>query len=322
MSGPRVTACICTHNRPDYVATCLAGLVAQTCSPDRFAILVVDSAGSEASAARLRSMVAAVPNARLVRLEDPGISAARNAGARQCGSYIAYIDDDAIADPSWIDSIEAVVDQAIARTGQPPAVIGGRVLPIWEQPLPAWWPSSLRGVLSIIEHVGEGEFRSSSLPATLEPYGVNMIVHVPALLAAGGFAEDLGRVGDRLLSDEDVELAWRLQDRGLSARYDSRVLVHHQIQAARMNVPWLLRRMALQGLSTAMTRARLGRRSSVWRAAPRRALVATLTWPAQWLVSQDGSRLIGARWRHAYAIGFLRGVREARRIRLALARVS
>ena len=43
-----------------------------------------------------------------------------------------------------------------------------------------------------------------------------------------------GRIGKALLSDEEVQLAWRLQAAGFSARYDSRIVVQHQIQAARL----------------------------------------------------------------------------------------
>jgi len=34
----------------------------------------------------------------------------------------------------------------------------------------------------------------------------------------------IGRIGEALLSDEEVQLAWRLQDAGLSVRYDSGIV--------------------------------------------------------------------------------------------------
>ena len=76
-----VTVCICTHDRPDYVRTCLDGLRRQTLSPDKFDILVVDSASTGNVPAQLASMVAEIDNARLLRVEQVGISIARNAGA-------------------------------------------------------------------------------------------------------------------------------------------------------------------------------------------------------------------------------------------------
>jgi glucosyl-dolichyl phosphate glucuronosyltransferase len=222
--------CICTHDRAGYVGDCLEGLAGQTVARDRFNILLIDSASSPGAAAEL-TRLADRHGARLIRLTQPGVSLARNAGAWAARTgYIAYIDDDAIPAPDWIASIL----EALAQPGRRPAVIGGRILPKWEAPLPHWWPASLRGVLSIIEHEGAGEYRSPEVPPGLEPYAANMVVHVLSLLAIGGFKGAVGRHGKSLLSDEEVQLAWALQDAGYPARYDSRITVYHQIQARRL----------------------------------------------------------------------------------------
>ena len=240
-----ITVCVCTHDRPGYLRDCLEGLRRQAVGSDRFDILVVDSASTGGVPAQIAHLVAEIPNARLLRVERPGISLARNAGAEAArDGYIAYIDDDAIAAPDWVECIQA----AIADSGPPPALIGGRILPRWEAPLPAWWPPGLRGTLSIIEFEGHGEYRTAALPPGMEPYGANLVVHVPTLLAIGGFGRNAGRIGQALLSDEEVQLAWRLQAAGHSARYDSRLVVQHQIQAARLCPRWLLSRLYWQGV--------------------------------------------------------------------------
>jgi GT2 family glycosyltransferase len=227
---------------------------------------------------------------------------ARNAGAWAARTpFIAYIDDDAVPAADWVESILA----AIAQPGRPPALIGGRILPRWEAPLPAWWPASLRGVLSIIEHEGRGEYRTASVPKNLEPYAANVVVHVLSLLAAGGFGGAVGRYGQSLLSDEEVQLAWMLQDAGYSVRYDSRIVVYHQIQARRLRPEWLLSRLYWQGASTVLTRRLLQRPEAVWRELPRRLLVGFLLAPAC-LIPRRSTLLLAARWRVAYAAGFVR----------------
>ncbi len=194
---------------------------------------------------------------------------------------------------------------AILQPGRRPALIGGRILPKWEAPLPAWWPASLIGVLSIIEHEGRGEYRTAAIPQGLEPYGANMVVHVLSLLAAGGFGGAIGRFGQSLLSDEEVQLAWMLQDAGYSVRYDSRITVYHQIQALRMKPEWLLSRLYWQGASTVLTRRLLQQADAVWRELPRRLLVACLLAPAG-LIPRRSTFLLSARWRLAYAYGFIK----------------
>lgn len=298
-----LTVCICTRDRPRYLRDCLDGLRLQTIAEDRFAILIVDSASSEPARSELRELVRHYSNARLMRIDEPGVSAARNAGARAASTdYIAYIDDDAIPSETWV---EAILDAITERGRDRPALLGGRILPKWEALLPAWWPPTLRGLLSIIEHEGTGEYRTNEVPPALEPYGCNMIVHVRSLLDAGGFGSAIGRIAGVLLSDEDIQLAWRLQDEGCSVRYDSNIVVFHQIQAKRLNPEWLLSRLYWQGASTVLSRRMLHDGGAVWRELPRRLLAAILFAPAA-LLPKTSTELLALRWRQAYSAGFVR----------------
>jgi glucosyl-dolichyl phosphate glucuronosyltransferase len=128
---------------------------------------------------------------------------------------------------------------------------------------------------------------------------------VPTLLAMGGFGRHSGRVGKAPLSDEEVQLAWRLQAAGHSARYDSRIVVQHQIQAERLTPHWLLSRLYWQGVSTVLTRRLLGQSGTVWRELPRRIAVAVLLAPFG-LLPRRSTCLVPCRWRLAYALGFVR----------------
>ena len=296
-----LSVCVCTHDRLDYVHQCLDGLARQTVGPAGFGIILVDSASTGDTPYRLAKLAASLPNCRLVRLERSGVSQARNAGAAACETpYLAYIDDDAIPASDWVERILA----ALATPGPAPVVLGGRILPRWETPLPRWWPASLRGVLSIIETEGQGEYRHPPLPPGLAPYGANLVVHVASLREIGGFPDAIGRCGRTLLSDEDVQVAWRLQEAGGTARYDSRIVVHHQIQPARLTPRWLLSRLYWQGVSTVITRRLLRHSEAVWTELPRRLAVALLCAPAG-LVPATSCRLLPARWRLAYAAGFV-----------------
>ncbi len=303
MPGPELSVCICTHNRPEDVRLCLDSLRMQTLPAERWEILVIDSASAPAQAAALARLVTGYGAARLIRLEVPGLSLARNAGAAAARApWIAYLDDDAVPTPDWA----ALALAALANSGPTPALLGGRVLPVWEMPLPAWWPTRLRGVLSIVEAPGAGEYFSAGLFPGLEPCGANLIVDVAALRATGGFCPAIGRRGAMLLSDEEVHLARRLQAAGHPARYDARLVVHHRIAATRLTPGWLLARLHWQGVSAVLTRRLLGDGGAVWRELPRRLAVAAICAPAV-LIPRSSTRLLAWRWRLAYALGYIRG---------------
>lgn len=295
LAAPTVAAVICTHARPDYLAACLAGLAAQQgARPD---IIVVDSASPPPAAARIAALAESA-GALLIRTDRAGLSHARNLGlAASRASWTAFLDDDAVPAPDWA----ARLLQAIAALPADGAAIGGRILPHWEGPLPVWWPAALRGVLTIVEWEGRGE-EGRDLPAGVAVYGANMAFATAELSAIGGFPEELGRVGARLLSGEEVEVLERLRARGLRVFYDGRVTVRHSIQAERLKPSWLLSRLHWQGATDALRDRRHGHARRAPGAAAKLMLQAPLLlWP------QHSSSLLRARCGAAYNLGYLRG---------------
>jgi glycosyltransferase involved in cell wall biosynthesis len=296
--SPVVSVVLCTHDRAGYLGACLAGLAAQQNAPAH-EVLVVDSASPLAGAARIASLAQRF-DARLLVLDKPGLSRARNAGLMAAqGRLVAFIDDDAVAAPDWL---AAMVKAALPGT----VALGGRITPHYEAPLPAWWPPGPVAALTVIEHDRAGQV-GHDLPRGVEPYGANMAFDTAALRAIGGFPEGLGRVGTRLLSGEESLVLRRLAASGGAIRYDPAVAVRHSIQANRLTPGWLVERLYWQGVSEVVLRRLLGNGASAWRAAPRRAAVALALLPLR-LLPKASPLLIDWRWRQAYAQGFLRGL--------------
>ncbi|SFR90934.1 Glycosyltransferase, GT2 family [Microbacterium sp. cf046] len=121
---PRSAAVIvATYRRPDYVRECLDHLALQTVAPDR--IIVVDASPDDLT----RAVVAEYPHVEY-RRNDMG--AGTLASSRAIGvqgvteDVIAFIDDDAYAEPQWLEELLAAYDLADvgavggrARNGQP-----------------------------------------------------------------------------------------------------------------------------------------------------------------------------------------------------------
>lgn len=294
--GPALSVVLCTHGRPDYLRACLAGLAGQ--SRREFEVVVVDSASPPAEAAAVADL-AAEAGARLLRIDEAGLSRARNLGlAEAAGDWVAFIDDDAVPEPGWA---AALLDRIDALPGSA-AALGGRIVPAWEEPLPGWWPPSLRGVLTIVEWEGFGEV-GADLPKNIEIYGANMAFAAAPLRDVGGFEEALGRVGDRLLSGEEVEVVSALRARGYRAFYEGAAAVRHSIQRDRLRPGWLLSRLLWQGATDALRdrAGKNGRRRLLGAAARLLVQAPLLLWPA------TSSALLRARCGAAYNLGYLRG---------------
>jgi GT2 family glycosyltransferase len=295
-AAPALAAVVCTHARPDYLAACLDGLAGQQGAAP--ALFVVDSASPPGAAEEI-ARLAARAGASLIRAERPGLSHARNLGLAAAGSdWTAFLDDDAVPAPDWASRMQ----QAIAALPAAGAALGGRILPHWEGPLPGWWPPTLRGVLTIVEWEGRGE-EGRDLPDGVAVYGANMAFRTAALQAVGGFPEELGRVGHRLLSGEEVEVLDRLRARGQRVFYDGRVTVQHSIQRERLRPDWLLSRLHWQGATDALRDRRHGLPRRLPGAAAKLLLQAPLLlWPPH------SPTLLRARCGAAYNLGYLRGV--------------
>jgi glycosyltransferase involved in cell wall biosynthesis len=218
-------------------------LRAQTLPPHEV-VLVIDHAPE-----LLEEVRRLWPDLKIVaNREKQGLSGARNTGvAEASGEVVAFLDDDAVPEPGWA----AALLSRIALLPERAAALGGRILPSWEEPLPGWWPPSLRGVLTIIEWEGFGEV-GVDLPDDIEIYGANMAFAAGPLGEVGGFPEALGRVGDRLLSGEEVEVVAGLRARGYRAFYEGAAAVRHSIQRDRLRPGWLLSRLLWQGATDAL----------------------------------------------------------------------
>ena len=114
--GPLATVAICTRDRAHLLSATLDSLLRQTYRNKE--ILVVDNAPSDDAAEQL--VRGRYPGVRYVREDRPGLDWARNrAIAEARGEFLAYIDDDAIADQAWLAALMAAFDtpQVMCVTG-------------------------------------------------------------------------------------------------------------------------------------------------------------------------------------------------------------
>jgi cellulose synthase/poly-beta-1,6-N-acetylglucosamine synthase-like glycosyltransferase len=124
-SSQRLPSCsvvVCTRDRPVALDRCLEA-VSRLAYP-QVRVLVVDSAPKDNRALE----VARRWGASYVAVPVPGLSRARNRGARECDTEIvAYLDDDAVPEPKWLS--------ALAEEFKDPRVMAvtGRTLPLGEE---------------------------------------------------------------------------------------------------------------------------------------------------------------------------------------------
>jgi len=208
-------------------------------SPPVEVVVVVDH-----NAGLLDRVRAARPNVLTVQSREPqGLSGARNAGiAATRGEIVAFLDDDAVAEPDWLERIAApYADENVAG-------VGGAILAAWRQGRPRWFPEEFDWV------VGCTYRGLPTRPTALRNLiGANMSFRRSALEAAGGFAAEMGRTGSYPLGNDDTEFCIRAR-RALPGRvllYEPRARVRHTVPAARASWSYFRTRCFAEGLAKA-----------------------------------------------------------------------
>ncbi len=240
---------VCTRNRVDVLADCLASLARQEAPPDGFEVIAIDNGSTDGTAAYLRRWVAADPTRHRAIFEaELGLSGSRNRGVEAAhGEVVLFLDDDALADEGWVAShLSRYRDDAEI------GAVGGPVVLCWPVGRPSWLGPELEHWFSALDLGTE----AGPFPPPHGPYGANMSARRLEVIAVGGFAIELGRRGRSLVSGEEHELFTRLWARGVRIEYEPAALVTHRVLPERLRRRWILRRGWAQGRSNARTQRR------------------------------------------------------------------
>lgn len=244
--NPIISAVICTHNRAAYLRKALRSLIQQSLPQGQYEILVVDNCSTDTTKEVIEEFARA---GRVQYLYESrlGLSHARNAGWRSArGRYVAYLDDDAIACPTWLEKILEVFETVKPR----PGCVGGRTEAIWEAQRPAWLGDPLLHGLTIVDW--------SDVPHPLSDLscewlvGANFAVPRETLEHLGGFTDRLDRQGSKLLSSGDVFLQKQILKGGLVCFYHPQISVQHHVFPSRLVQGWFKQRYYWQGVSDAV----------------------------------------------------------------------
>ncbi len=241
---PRLSAVICTYDRYQILGGAIQSLLAQSLPPGELEIIVIDNSPDQNAAAAFGARYGGYPQLRYVLEPQAGLSNARNAAtALAQAEVIAFIDDDAVAEPGWAAAILA----AFAEFGPAAGAAGGPARPLWLGQRPAWLSDNLLGHVSIIDY---GK-KLRALPAGQNIVGCNMAFDKQLLLKLGGFNRQLGRVGPELslLSNGEPGVLNAVRAAGRAIVYAPDAAVGHKIDASRLSQSWFRRRAAWQAVS-------------------------------------------------------------------------
>jgi len=242
---------IATYNRAADLRDTLASLAALT--PDGpWEAIVVDNNSTDDTRAVVAAAAASFPvELRYLFEARQGRSPALNAGILAArGDIIATTDDDVRVPADWLNRAA----ESLERLGCD--YVGGRVLPIWGGPRPAWLPDhggKQWAVIALLDYGAEPlEF------GTRVPLGVNMAFRRAAFGRAGLLDPDTGRRAGTLLGQEVREWCIRARKAGVRGFYAPELVLRHIIPAERLTRRYFRRWFYWRGISRALLYERAG----------------------------------------------------------------
>jgi len=167
----------------------------------------------EASFGNRRS-AEAMPLIVLANKYNGHLGAARNTAAEVAsGAVLAFLDDDAVAAPDWLERLTAPYDDE--RVG----AVGGAPLPVFQASRPRWFPHEFDWILGCAYR---------GLPLTRAPLahliGANMSARRSVLVDVGGFHTD---------HQDDMDMSHRIAHAQHKVLYEPLAVVHHFVPTSR-----------------------------------------------------------------------------------------
>lgn len=243
-----ISVVICAHTDERWEATLAAvESVRNQTLPAAETILVVDH-----NPALQQRLASALPDVLVTHnREEQGLSGGRNTGiALARGEVVAFLDDDAVADPRWLEFLaDSYADPSVAG-------VGGLTLPQWQTRRPSWFPEEFGWVIGCAYR---------GMPTSRAPvrnlHGGNASFRREVFSVVGGFRNGIGRsASKRPLGCEETEFCIRLGQHspGSVLMFDNRAVIRHLVPTARCRFSYFRARCYAEGVSKAVVASIVG----------------------------------------------------------------
>ncbi len=246
-----VIICAYTRERWESLRNAVASVARQT-QPALETIVVIDHEPELLERAR-----AGLRDVRVMASTgERGLSGARNTGvAAARGEIVAFLDDDAVADDSWLAELAgAFADVNVIG-------VGGVAKPRWVSgAAPAWLPQEFYWTVGC-------SYRGlpTETAPIRNPIGATMSFRRAVFDRVSGFSNGIGRVGSAPLGCEETELSIRARQ-----AYPEGVVLHvpaavveHVVEAERVTWGYFRARCWGEGLSKALLSGRVGNKEAL-----------------------------------------------------------
>lgn len=229
-----ISVIICTYNRAKLLDKCLHSLRQQTLDQKYFEIIIIDNNSEDNTQAIIKKYQNVLPITCFLE-KNQGLSYARNRGIKEANTeYLAFLDDDAKPDPSWLQqAIKIIRDKG-------PQIFGGPIYPFYLHNKPRWFLDKYetRKVTEQSRYVNElTNFFSGS----------NFFITKLLCQKVKGFDEKLGMKGKKISVGEDTNFQIKTSRLKIPRYYELGLIVYHYVPTSKMKLSYIFKRKFWSG---------------------------------------------------------------------------
>lgn len=153
------------------------------------------------------------------------------------GDVVAFMDDDAVADPDWIENIANTYKKHDA------IAVGGKLVPLWEGDKPDFFPEEFYWLIGATH---KGFAPDDEITEVRNTFASNISFRQEVFIELGGF--DTSEWSKSSLQGEEAELCLRMKEKhGEGVMYNPDAVVGHVVPKDRTKLRWLVKRSFWQG---------------------------------------------------------------------------
>ena len=239
--NPKVSVIICayTMERLNDIHEAVNSVLTQTLKPHEV-ILAVDH--NEELRDKLQNKLPQEVKLILNDGNNRGAVATDNVGiANSSGDFIAFIDDDAIAEKGWLENL-------VKHYNDPTIVaVGGKLVSVWDEARPSWFPEELDWIVGGT-YKGHPEIQTQVRNLIL----CNMSVKKQVFKAVGIFATELGRSKNwGTGAESEFFLRMKQQQADAIILYEPDAIVYHKVPPKRTSLKYVVLRSYNEGFHKA-----------------------------------------------------------------------
>ncbi len=218
---------ICTYQREELLLDCVHALSQQSINPIDWGIILVNNAPAELSE-RALELVSQLDYLTVLNETKAGLSNARNTGIRKSSAaWLAFLDDDAKAPATYIESIFQIIKQEAWDC------FGGHIQSWWRYGQPRWLAGNF-GSKPILS-------KKRIVLTDQHNWGSNIIIRKSALVSVGNFPATIGMKGNKLGYAAENIVQDNLRKQGYTVGYDPNLSVDHVVMEQKLKIGWHLK---------------------------------------------------------------------------------